>query len=55
MIWTFLLSKLNCKTYRNDTKILAICLFLANDFASCDDCNIKVGNLANLVPKFDNK
>ncbi len=35
-------------------KIVAIYLFLVTDFASWDNCNIKIGNLANLVHKFDN-
>ncbi len=33
---------------------MAIYLFLVTGFASRDNGNIKIGNLANLVPKFDN-
>ncbi len=33
---------------------MAIYLFLVTDFASWDNSNIKIGNLANLVHKFDN-
>jgi len=29
-------------------------LFLVTDFANWDNCNMKIGNLANLVPKLDN-
>ena len=35
-------------------EIVAIYLFSVTDFASWDNSNIKILNLANLVPKFDN-
>jgi hypothetical protein len=54
MISTFQLSKVNFKTCRYNTKFVAIYLFLVTDFASWDSCKIKIGNLAKLVPKFDN-
>ena len=33
---------------------MAICLFLVTDYVTWDNCNLKIGNLANFVPKFDN-
>jgi hypothetical protein len=35
-------------------KIVAINLFIVTGFTSWDNWNIKIGNLANLIPKFDN-
>ncbi len=36
-------------------KILTIQLVLVTDYANWDNYDIKIGNLANLVLKFDNK
>ncbi len=33
---------------------MAICLFLVTDHVTWDNCNLKICNLANFVPKFDN-
>ncbi len=32
---------------------MAIYIFLVSGFASWDNCNMTIGNLANLIPKFD--
>jgi hypothetical protein len=51
MIWTFQLSRLIVKLIET---IQNCGLFLVTDFANWDNCNMKIGNLANLVPKLDN-
>ncbi len=46
--------QIELQNLQNQYQIVVICLFLDPGFASWDNCIIEIGNLANLMHKFDN-